>query len=840
MVRQLIQEMARPLIEVAQECLFVLSGEKGCHIKECMDKLADYGIGTGTDDDSLMGRIMAAAKTLKVATHVSVPEEVSIEEPGEQSLPVGSKKRQRDVTKHGLFQFGLTATTGKTSQGFVPSNKKAAPIATVSDKDAVSPPSSLAIYSCDLCGKTCQTHPALISHGKIHSPNAKPRSTPFTAPDSAPPAEEDEAGQLVSKILKEVLNTVFFTILRNERLQKEEEAKRDGRKDNHSGGAKKRKRYEVGVKAKCIDLYDSLVNTQGTTHGALGIVEADEGLNQGTLGKWLKDRKNILEAAGVKRRGALKKVGSKKRDPRTMGKFPKAELVLYDLFRKRRRKMRRASDRWLRKNARQLVMKIYGSDDSLGAAALVFKACKSWRVRFAIRFHLSPRRRTNKKITPLVERIVKWRAYHRRLRRFISLQENDSTKAASGGFIAAVLADPIGLGLLPKTTDGAGAKWGMKVAKVKPGGSALSEGIKVGDQLVMMGNKVVKDETFSALSQLLTDAEGPVAFVFKRVASTQRAAVENEAEADEAVLVRGERGHGGGGGGGAQQQAGGQEDDADGDVFFLGVGEGQGGAAQQQRGEQQQQGEVEAVCPDRKTSFEGWLAFRKQEWRGLIARRKQEVQQQAGAGALLGGGEGQGGAVQQQPVSLEGGTENGTVESHEGGPHAAMLAAGDEDAEDPTQGPLDTDELDEIDDYVLQSEECLDLGEVDESGSDGAGAGEIDEGSDGETSDEVMISWSEAVVRAGLTAVQTSSLPPKDRALCKLDIAYNEEDCGWFVGTVVRKAHGTGHNSYLVKFDEDENETRTLSPDFYLSTEHHLLDTQDGAPPGSWCVVSLS
>ncbi len=67
----------------------------------------------------------------------------------------------------------------------------------------------------------------------------------------------------------------------------------------------------------------------------------------------------------------------------------------------------------------------------------------SWRQRFSCRFRVVPRRRTNKKILPLVQRMVKWKLYHRGLRRFVCRQKDDTAKAAEHGFIPVVVIVPL-------------------------------------------------------------------------------------------------------------------------------------------------------------------------------------------------------------------------------------------------------------------------------------------------------------------------------------------------------------------------------------------------------------
>jgi len=74
----------RPLLEVAQECVFVVTGEQCDRFDECLAKLAEHGIG-GTDP-SLLVRLTAIADSLCVATHV--PVSFSSQEPADPLLAV--------------------------------------------------------------------------------------------------------------------------------------------------------------------------------------------------------------------------------------------------------------------------------------------------------------------------------------------------------------------------------------------------------------------------------------------------------------------------------------------------------------------------------------------------------------------------------------------------------------------------------------------------------------------------------------------------------------------------------------------------------------------------------
>ena len=72
-------------------------------------------------------------------------------------------------------------------------------------------------------------------------------------------------------------------------------------------------------------------------------------------------------------------------------------------------------------NARRLARELYGGDDTLKLLAASFKAGNHWRQRFCVRWRIRPRKRTNKKITPIALRLPRWQKYHRGVRRFVSL-----------------------------------------------------------------------------------------------------------------------------------------------------------------------------------------------------------------------------------------------------------------------------------------------------------------------------------------------------------------------------------------------------------------------------------
>mmetsp|Transcript_4056 Transcript_4056/g.7879 ORF Transcript_4056/g.7879 Transcript_4056/m.7879 type:complete len:187 (-) Transcript_4056:26-586(-) len=114
----------RPLLEVAQECVFVVTGEQCDRFDECLAKLAEHGIG-GTDP-SLLVRLTAIAESLGVAT--VVPVYFNSQEPTDPPLAVKQNKRKHPMSsagsKHVLEQYGwksgVDPTVEKRGKGDYP------------------------------------------------------------------------------------------------------------------------------------------------------------------------------------------------------------------------------------------------------------------------------------------------------------------------------------------------------------------------------------------------------------------------------------------------------------------------------------------------------------------------------------------------------------------------------------------------------------------------------------------------------------------------------------------------------------------------------------------------
>ena len=432
------------------------------------------------------------------------------------------------------------------------------------------------------------------------------------------------------------------------------------------------------------------------------------------------------------RKGALRLKRTVARQGR--GLFPRADKRLHALFKQRRGRKLKVSAFFLCINARALVMEEYGESPNpwLKKMAAKFTASRGWRERWSSRFRVVPRKRTNKKVTPIAVRHMKRMRYLRGLKRFVAKQVSDEELAASRGFISAVLARPFGL-TVSAATGGVDSMHqggtGMQVLQMAADSNAAAgKTAKVGDELVMVEGTVVRDMAFDAVASLLSGPGGSrVALVFWRKPS---AAVEAAAGVPEVGVPGATAG-------------------------VLGATTGAPGAT--------------ADAP--------------------------------GAGP-----------------AEEGGTEVGTAEcapeegpAEEGGTEEGESEESDSDSE---KDDKDDEEV-EFEDFENNEEE----------------EGQDEDADEDEENAAVELPWSSVGCEHEVVDVPKA---PSARGLIGKTTAFFEEDCGWFVGTVVRQAHGSGGENYATKCAEaDSAYIKTLGAS--------LFHCGPGAPPtaqhGAWRLI---
>ena len=92
--------------------------------------------------------------------------------------------------------------------------------------------------------------------------------------------------------------------------------------------------------------------------------------------------------------------------------------------------------------------------------------------------------------------------------------------------------------------------------------------------------------------------------------------------------------------------------------------------------------------------------------------------------------------------------------------------------------------------------------------SDEEGLGDGDAGG---APDTCLVSWRDGIWLKGFEP-GVSFAVPSARAIVKNTIAFFEEDCGWIVALVARKAHGSDAHQYLINFAADDEQVRDLLP----------------------------
>jgi hypothetical protein len=102
---------------------------------------------------------------------------------------------------------------------------------------------------------------------------------------------------------------------------------------------------------------------------------------------------------------AQKEVANLTRPRRSAARFPLVENELLAMFKARRARGRKVSERWLCVNAKALAKQYYPAQE--------FKASHGWRQRFGRRAKIAPRRRTNAKTVSLAERLPQLMQWHR-------------------------------------------------------------------------------------------------------------------------------------------------------------------------------------------------------------------------------------------------------------------------------------------------------------------------------------------------------------------------------------------------------------------------------------------
>ena len=243
--------------------------------------------------------------------------------------------------------------------------------------DVVKP---LATYQCLFCPKTFNTPGSLSSHAKwTHGPDTKPKI--FAPPPPPPPPPRIELSWHVSAEGRVRLRLAKIGGVATEQIEAERvaaaeqaatrtnqlgaEAKRRERKreaedqvesGEHRGGSGSRNSYNPKQKLAAVavrdDIYlNPLITNKGQAWADKAINPKFYGIPFGNLHRWSQpeDRRRLAVAAAQAHAGTLLRID---KESRKKGKYATMEKELFDRFKARRARARKASPRWLTHMAR--------------------------------------------------------------------------------------------------------------------------------------------------------------------------------------------------------------------------------------------------------------------------------------------------------------------------------------------------------------------------------------------------------------------------------------------------------------------------------------------------------
>ena len=180
-------------------------------------------------------------------------------------------------------------------------------------------------------------------------------------------------------------------------------------RDTAPKGKKRRFRYNIEFKAAALTKLDE-ANANGVHQQQI----ANElGIHPAMLSRWKQKAETIFHEAGNSRRRRLLIVGS-------ASKYSEMEKQLFAEFQSRRTRGHRVTERWLCVRARVIV-------------GGTFRASHGWRIRFAKRYNITPRRKTNTKKLSAETRLPQLRHWHTELVRDV-ISKGQSVDPKRGRF----------------------------------------------------------------------------------------------------------------------------------------------------------------------------------------------------------------------------------------------------------------------------------------------------------------------------------------------------------------------------------------------------------------------
>ena len=188
--------------------------------------------------------------------------------------------------------------------------------------------------------------------------------------------------------------------------------KQDGRATNR--GAVKRHGRSFDFKKKVINDFERYEKLYSEHNAQISTLIADlYDISRQQVREYMRNKVAILQKAKCHATAKLSRIRKKK------GSFHHEETVVYKLFQEHRKVGRQIGPKWIRQAMKREVLKIVADADATEMqkqAARIFRGKTSWLQRFAKRWHITLRRKTNVKKVPISERVPKlkrWMAIFR-------------------------------------------------------------------------------------------------------------------------------------------------------------------------------------------------------------------------------------------------------------------------------------------------------------------------------------------------------------------------------------------------------------------------------------------
>jgi hypothetical protein len=337
--------------------------------------------------------------------------------PKKPVAPAGTKSIMSFFTEKTLVdKRDIAAQRQAASEGRDFEVRKLECVTLPSEKESIQQPAGpVKVLGCSKCPMTFSHPIALLNHERSHSADAQPKvfCQPVQPKPPKPPVEVSckirisvgdggvarssvalfIAGRPVAEIAAERAEQEQAQAERQKTLKAERDRRqrlRDAEAQERRGGSARRGAYTAREKLKILDIFDE-VRDDPAIKQKVDTFNADKrakGAPYTTVIKWAKpvERARLSAAAAKEHAGSLLRVD---KSSRRAGKFDKMEAELFTRLKARRARGLKVSARWLTAMGKALMGQFHPAD------AAGFKGGHHWRRRFAKRFKLGIRKKSN-------------------------------------------------------------------------------------------------------------------------------------------------------------------------------------------------------------------------------------------------------------------------------------------------------------------------------------------------------------------------------------------------------------------------------------------------------------